>query len=126
MFLQLHCYVFPLELKRKHKIVYIVIILFTDREIEAGGVICPQLPPRLKAGLGIESITPRISVLCNLLGTVIPVSLIYNFDLTPELSLSCLSDMSFILKAVLNYCFPSQTIVHTSQTGSGNALDSEL
>lgn len=30
---------------------------FTDREIEEGGVISPQLPTRPKAGLGTESIT---------------------------------------------------------------------
>lgn len=57
MFLELQFYVFPSDLKTKHKIIHIIIIIFTDREIEGGGVICPQLPTGPKAGLGTESIT---------------------------------------------------------------------
>lgn len=57
MFLPLHFYVFPLDLKMKHKIIHIIIVIFTDREIEEEGVICPQLLTRPKAGLRTESIT---------------------------------------------------------------------
>lgn len=61
MFLPLHFYVFPLDLKTKHKIIHIIIIIFTDREIEEAGMICPQLPTRPKAGLGTKSITLHYS-----------------------------------------------------------------